>query len=175
MDMIRSMHSAQETAGKYVAMLVGGVALAAYMSTAITAEALGTAIVSQKAALTNLAYGGVTRHAGMKMTANAIGQGVGYGGDVTKINLVEVGASGLNGFAPLAFGSTFNFSLSEVNINNENKIGASLATGIIGNGLMNKFQLPKSIMSDASFMTYQGMIDTSINATGTLITNQSDK
>lgn len=175
-EMYRSIHQAQNTAGKAVAALMGSV----FALPLLAASPVVTSAVSAASPiLSNMTYGGVSRYAGMQMTANAIGQGVGNGGDVTKINLVDVGASGLNGLAPLVVGSTFNVSIESLSsgklINNSTEIGANIGIGIIGNGIMNKFQLPKSIMTDASFMTYQGMINTSVNGAGTLITNQITK
>lgn len=114
------MHSAQAKAGMAIMALVGS----AFAAPILAASPLATTV-------SNMAYGGINKYAGMQMFANAVGQGVGNGGDVTKINPISVVASGYKGLVPLAFGSTFNFSLDRLSsgqiINNSSEIGVLLS------------------------------------------------
>jgi RHS repeat-associated protein len=177
--MISQIHGATGQAAKvcYVvaATLLGTAYLAPILISASPAIQSSLATVVTNPSVQTFMYGGVSEYAGMNITANIIGQGVGNGGDISKINLLEAAESGFNGFAPLVIGSTFNLSISDVGVNNQTKIAAGIGTGFLGGGLKNQLQLPNSIMTNTSFATYQGMINTTIDASTTFTTNQIEK
>lgn len=175
----QAIHNSTGQAAKVCAVVTGTLVGTAYVLPVVVAASpaiqSSVATVVTNPSVQTFMYGGVSEYTGMNITANIIGQGVGNGGDITKINLLEAAASGLNGFAPLVIGSTFNLSISDVGVNNQTKIAAGIGTGFLGVGLKNQLQLPNSIMTNTSFATYQGMINTSIDASATFTTNQIDK
>lgn len=180
--MIKDMHNATGQTAKVCYAVAATLTGTAYLmpvlvaaSPAIQSTVATLATNPTVVSIQSFMYGGMSEYAGMNITANIIGQGVGNGGDISKINLLEAAASGFNGFAPLVIGSTFNLSISDVGVNNQTKIAAGIGTGFLGGGLKNQLQLPNSIMTNTSFATYQGMINTSIDASATFTTNQIEK
>lgn len=175
--MIRDMHSAQAKAGMAIMALVGSAFEAPILA---ASPVVSSAITSASPVISNFTYGDISRYAGMQMTANAIGQGVGL--VVNKkdffgnFNYFEFATSGLNGLAPLAIGSSLNISYNSVFGNDplvgtSNEASSNFLTGLLVNGINSKLQLPKSVMTDASFITYQGIINTSSSAIGSTILN----
>jgi hypothetical protein len=124
-------------------------------------------------------YGGLSEYAGANMLANTIGQTVANGGDLSKVNPVSVVASGFNGFAPVLASSAIDLSSEARNDNKVFKNGKTITNNILlnylGNGAKNGLQLPRSAMSNASFATYQGMINTGVEAVGTGVTNKMNE
>jgi RHS repeat-associated protein len=133
MDMIRSMHSAQETAGKYVAMLVGGVALAPYLMAAATYEALGSGVVT-------LASNPLVQKGLFNMSLNAGSQYIANGGNAGDINLIEAGLSAVPGtnLIPTIAGETFSLTANKFDEgvtlpNSFSQWGIQVGGGILSN------------------------------------------
>ena len=96
-----------------------------------------------------------------------------------EVNPVEIAASGFGGIVPTLVGSSINTSSMNLQSGNVvNSFSTSTNNFIInsfGGSLKNSLQLPSSIMTNASFATYQGMINTSTDAVSTGVSNQINK
>ncbi len=106
---------------KYSLMLVGAIA-----APILGAEA---AIIGAFSEVTwgSAAYG---------IFSNTLSQGIANGGDLSKVNVIEAGASALPGIGPIIIGETFNFNFAEASKGIQTPISFEHAIMQIGGGLL---------------------------------------
>ena len=132
----QAIHDATNSAAKVCAIVAGTLAGTAYLAPLVmaspavesflAAELTGYATVTGKTAVTGMAL-------------NALSQGIANGGDISKINVIEVGSSAIPGVGPTIVGETFNFNYAERDKGIQIPKNFNQAVLQIGGGLLSNY------------------------------------
>lgn len=182
----KSIHDATGSAAKVCAVvattLTGTAYLAPMLIAASPAIQSSVATLATNPTLQTSMFSGLSSYAGVNMLSNGIGQSVASiidGNGLDNVNPVEIATSGFGGVIPNIIGSSVNTSNNNLRsgtvINSFNTSANNFMFNSLGGFLKNNLQLPNSIMTNASFATYQGMINTSVDAVSTGVSNEINK